>query len=294
MAWIILEGLDRTGKSTIAEIYKKQGFDVVHMSAPDKKYKKPGYSGPSYLDDILEVYMKYDNKDVVFDRSIYGELVWPHVYGRPVMLSDDDFEILQEFEERNQAEKNLLVDPETEAHWQRCVDNNEPLTRPQFTLANRLFTKLAHNFNFMPRQLSDFKPEIAADKGEDSTPLEKVADPQPIDARKDSSSASDSKTTSIGAGGTVAKKEADADGRTKEQTILEKANAINSILSKRIIKQKGTTYDLIESDIKDYLNRQLKVLFSGDTNIEEALSKDELTILKLYAQRILDKQKENT
>jgi len=288
LAWIILEGLDRTGKSTVADIYKKQGFDVIHMSAPDKKYKKPGYSGPSYLDDILEVYMKYDNKDVVFDRSIYGELVWPHVYGRAVMLSDDDFEILREFEDRNQAERNLLVDPETEAHWQRCVDNNEPLTRPQFTLANRLFTKLAHNFNFMPRQLSDFKPEIAADKGKDLAPLEKVEDPQPIDTRKDNTSPSDSSTTiAVEVGKTTTIKY----GKTKEQTILEKANAINSILSKRIIKQKGATYDLIESDIKDYLNCQLKVLFSG-TNIEEALSKDELTVLKLYAQRILDKQKE--
>jgi hypothetical protein len=49
---------------------------------------------------------------------------------------------------------------------------------------------------------------------------------------------------------------------------------------------------MIESDIKDYLNRQLKVLFNGGTNIEEALSKDEVIVLKLYAQRILDKQKE--
>ena len=28
MSWIILEGLDRTGKSTVAELYKEKGFEV--------------------------------------------------------------------------------------------------------------------------------------------------------------------------------------------------------------------------------------------------------------------------
>ena len=81
------------------------------------------------------------------------------------------------------------------------------------------------------------------------------------------------------------------DGKTKEQSILEKANAINTILSKRIIKQKGAAFDSIELNIKDYLNSQLKVLFSGGTNIKE-LTTDEVMVLKLYAKRILDKQKE--
>jgi len=94
LAWIILEGLDRTGKSTVAELYKKQGYEVVHMSAPNKKYKEDGYAGPLYIDEVLDMYMQYDGQDVIFDRSPYGEAVWPHVYGRPPMLDEDDFEVL--------------------------------------------------------------------------------------------------------------------------------------------------------------------------------------------------------
>lgn len=291
MSWVILEGLDRTGKSSVAEIYKKKGYEVVHMSAPDKKYKQPGYAGPSYLDDMLELYMKYDNRDVVFDRSIYGELIWPHVYGRDPHITEEDIDILQEFELRNQASHILMLDPNVEAHWKRCVENNEPLTRPQFTLASRLFDKLAHNHNFIPRQLSDFGTEITKSESDSAAVVEEGGEPQavterkdPIDVRSDKASVSDAS----------AKESKVKDNKTKEQTILEKANAINSILSKRIIKQKGNIFDLIESDIKKYLNEQLKVLFNGGTTIEESLTKDEIVVLKLYAKKILDKQKERT
>jgi polyphosphate kinase 2 (PPK2 family) len=117
--FIIIEGIDRSGKSTIAELYKKNGYKIIHMSAPNKKYKQPGYSGPSYLDEILDIYMEHDGQDVVFDRSAYGEFIWPHVYGRESTLSEDDMEILQEFEERNETLKILMTDPDTEAHWKR-------------------------------------------------------------------------------------------------------------------------------------------------------------------------------
>ena len=100
MSWIILEGIDRSGKSSVANLYKAKGFELIHMDAPDKKYIEKGYAGPSYVDDMMEMYLSYDNKDVIFDRSIYGECIWPHVYGRDPMLSEDDFEMLREFEDR--------------------------------------------------------------------------------------------------------------------------------------------------------------------------------------------------
>jgi hypothetical protein len=255
------------------------------MSAPDKKYKQAGYAGPSYLDDMLELYMQYDNKDVLFDRSIYGEFVWPHVYGREANLSEDDIEVLQEFENRNDAQRFLMLDPNVEAHWKRCVDNKEPLTRPQFTLASRLFDKLAHNYNFIPRQLSDFGSELTKSESDSSPAVEESREQQPVAERKDAASTSNNETVSP-------KQDPKEKGPSKEQAILEKANAINSVLSKRIIKQKGEIFDLIEADIKKYLNSQLKFLFNGGTNIDEALTKDELLVLKLYAKKILDKQKE--
>lgn len=285
MSFIVLEGLDRTGKSTIAELYKKKGYEIVHLSAPDKKYKQPGYAGPSYLDDMLELVMAYDGKNVVWDRSWYGELVWPHVYGRDPHLSEEDLDVLQEFEQRNDVQKILMIDPDAEEHWRRCAENNEPLTRPQFTLASKLFDKLAHNYNFIPRQLSDFGTELTKSKSEDSSSIEESAEPQPVVERKDPTD-----TCSEQAIVTVSPQEEDS--KTKEQAILEKANAINSVLSKRIIKQKGAVFDLIESDIKRYLNEQLKILFNSGTTLEEVFTRDEIIVLKLYVKKILEKQKE--
>ena len=84
MAWIVLEGLDRTGKTTAAKQFEKLGYEIVHFSAPKKDYLDPLYVGPTYFEDVVGILNSYANKDVVFDRSWYGELVWPSIYSRPV------------------------------------------------------------------------------------------------------------------------------------------------------------------------------------------------------------------
>jgi hypothetical protein len=82
MSFVIIEGLDRTAKSTLANMYVQKGYKLIHFSAPDKKYSESGYSGPSYLEDLIEMMVSLSGQDVVFDRSHYGELIWPYVYGR--------------------------------------------------------------------------------------------------------------------------------------------------------------------------------------------------------------------
>jgi len=37
MAWIVIEGIDRSFKSSAAKLYEAKGFKVIHFSAPDKK-----------------------------------------------------------------------------------------------------------------------------------------------------------------------------------------------------------------------------------------------------------------
>jgi polyphosphate kinase 2 (PPK2 family) len=118
MTWIILEGNEKVGKSTVANFYAQKGFQVVHFSAPPKKYSQLGYSGPSYLDDLLEKLMPLSGQDVLFDRSWWGELVWPQVFGRMPLLSEEDFDLLKEIEEQNLVERYLLVDKDHKAHWQ--------------------------------------------------------------------------------------------------------------------------------------------------------------------------------
>lgn len=265
MSWIILEGLDRTGKSSVANLYKAKGYDVIHMSAPNKKFTKEGYTGPSYLDEVLELYMDRDDKDTIFDRSPYGEFVWPHVYGRKPQLSEEDFEILQEYENKNSASRILMVDPDTHAHWQRCVESKEDLTHSQFQVALKLYQKLAHEQNFMPQELSDFNGSTE-NKGDDDTSF------------KQEDSDSERENKNIMELTPVEVDKVNKPLKSKEQLTLEKANAINKVLSSKIIKVKGPIYESLEKDIRTFLNGKLAEILGTESNI--VLTTDEITLLK--------------
>ena len=284
MSWIVCEGIDRSGKSTVAELYRQQGYEVVHMSAPDKKYQEDGYVGPSYVDDMLDMYMEYNDKDVVFDRSIYGEFVQSHVYGRKPLISDDDIEIFQEFEERNQTIRILMIDPDASAHWKRCVDNNEPLTSPQFRLATSLYTKLAHKYNFAPKQLSDYvnkldKPKTENDNTTSNTNTQ--APPPPIKLERKNVDATSASGTSIN-------KATNEKGSGLDR--LEKANAISAILSKRLIKQRGDTFDELEGEVTNFLKGRLEELLGSKKISAPVFADEEVQILKVFCQRLKEKE----
>lgn len=274
--WVFLEGIDRTGKSTVAEIYKKKGYEVVHMSAPDKKYKSPGYTGPSYVDDILEMYMKYDSKNVIFDRTIYGEAVWPYVYGREPMLSEEDVEMLQEFEDRNDTDRILMVDSDAAGHWARCVANKEPLNQNQFRIASQLYSKMAHKYRFQPRELKDFvnvQAEVA--KSASSDPKQE----KPVTVGQNQATSSVNVPTAV----------VQAIPEEDELTKLEKANAIRDVLAKRILKSKGGAFDKLEADIQAFLKNQLANIFS-EKPLKVSLSEDEIQVLKVFCQRLKEKE----
>jgi hypothetical protein len=138
-------------------MYRKQGYDVVHFSAPDKKYSAPGYTGPSYLEDIVSLLVSLSGKKIVYDRSWMGEsAVWPFVYGRNALLTSEDIEYIREIEDQNQPTRILLHDPDTRAHWQRCVDNKEPLDPIQFKTASSLFYTMAEQYGFALKTKHDF------------------------------------------------------------------------------------------------------------------------------------------
>ena len=290
--FLILEGLDRTGKSTVANLYKSKGYEIVHLSAPDKKYLQPGYAGPSYLDDMLELIMSYDGKDVVFDRSWYGELIWPHVYGRKPMLTEDDIEILQEFESRNSAERILMTDMDTQGHWKRCVDNKEPLNINQFKIATSLFSKLAHKFNFVPRELKDYQDAI---KKEDikqvSTPSQQE-NTQQVGQNKDVNSSSLTKS-SVPSLADEAKVVAKQESEAELLRSIERANTIRDLLSKRVLKQKGGAFDDIEEEIRSFLQQKLKGIFhkSEDT---QSFSSKEVQLLKVLCKKLEEKDASQT
>lgn len=264
MSWILLEGLDRSGKSTVAEYYRRQGHEVVHMSAPNKRYHKPGYSGPSYLEEIVEMYSVYAGKDVVFDRTPYGELIWPEVFNRLPLLNEEDYEYLAQLEYNQGAVKYMMFDEDTEAHWKRCMDNKEPINRIQFVQATRLYDKLELERDFEKKQLGDF-----AALAKESEQLKKASKKTPTDEK------ASPETFKFGLTGSKTMSMEDR---------LDKANAIKTLLSTKIVKKKDSVYEELEQDIRAFLQTELAALFT--TKSEQAFTDDEVKILKIYAQRI--------
>jgi hypothetical protein len=278
MALIILEGLDRTGKSSVAQMFENKGFEIIHMSAPDKAMSQPGYVGPSYLDQMVELLTSISGRDVVLDRSHYGELIWPQVYGRKPLLSDEDMEILQEIEATMDTSRILMHDTNSEAHWQRCVDNKEPLTKVQFVKARSLYSSMADKYGFERKTLKDF-PDAVQPLPVNATSA--LADnPQRADAKTDNSV---DKTQGDSA--------SQALNKTKEQLKLERANIINEVLSKRIIKGKGPSYDEVERSVRHFLNTELgKIL--GTASQAPGFSNEEVDLLKFFCKRLKDKESE--
>lgn len=286
MAWILLEGLDRSGKSTVAEYYHKQGYEVVHMSSPHKRYREPGYEGPSYLEEMVEMYGLYKGQDVVFDRTVYGELVWPEVFLRMPLLNDEDYEYLAQLEYHENVERYLLWDEDQEAHWKRCAENKEPINRVQFVQAGRLYDKLTAERGFELKQLDDFS-NLAKE-------VEKLETKTKIKSRtlaknKQNSSKHGGDSNNAGSNPPSRSTNPRDAGQSAPDIVqrLHRANAIRTILESKIIKKKDSVYADIEEDIRGFLEDQLSELF--ETKSETSFSEDEMTVLKNMAQRILDK-----
>lgn len=277
MAFVILEGVDRSAKSTVAKLYESQGYKSIHFSAPDKKYSQPGYTGPSYLDDLVEMLVGLSGRDVVFDRSWYGESsIWPFIYGRKPLLTDDDIDILRDIEDQNSTTRILMVDTDVEAHWQRCVDNKEPLSLSQFKSAYQLYAVMADRYGFSIKTKHDFiaqEPEV------------KDMSPEPkLESKDFIAPASASEITNVVKMDTPTK-------LTPEQQKLQQANAINDILSSRIVKKKGSEYDSIEIRVREFLNQELaKLLGTDKPQISLPFSSEEITLLKALANRVKDKR----
>lgn len=271
MALIILEGLDRTGKSTVASYYQAQGYELIHMSAPPK-----GITYDEYMQNITDLISSAAAKDVIFDRSHYGELVWPEVYGRKPILTAEDFDYFTELENSVDTYRIFMHDKNLEAHWKRCVDNKEPLTKAQFNRARSLFSQMAHKYNFESVTLDEFYKKFPEAKT-----MEVISPP------------SDHVHDSNGATATGSSTETDStpspshSGKTKEQTKLERANAINDILSKRILKAKGQIYDELENELRFFLNSKLGTLLGEENNLQ--LTSEEVKFYKAMFKKAMNK-----
>lgn len=272
MALIILEGLDRTGKSSVADFYKQSGFEIIHMSAPAK-----GTTSDQYLGEMSDLLTSLAGRDVVLDRSHYGELIWPTIYGRKALLSEEEIDELRYIEESLDVERILMHDINVEAHWQRCVDNKEPLTKLQFVKARNLYYGMAEKYGFSKRTLNDF-PGAAQMADDKAIIVESVT------------GSTDSKVSSTESSALPIEPVINAVRKTSQQIKLEKANAINDVLDKRIIKGKGALYDELETSVRTFLNSELEKLFGNNKPTSDGFSKDEVQLLKFFCERLKTKK----
>ena len=265
MALIILEGLDRTGKSSVAQWYQDKGYEVIHMSAPAK-----GISPDEYIGEMVDLLSSLGGKDFVLDRSHYGELIWPQIYGRKPLLDEDAFEILREIEASLDVTRILMHDPNNEAHWQRCVDNKEPLTKLQFVKAKSAYSAMADKYGFERKTLKDFPDAV-----------------QPLPNSNTKHDRVQSDRSEVPAAAQAAEKAADS--KTREQQKLERANAINEVLSKRILKGKEPIHDELERSIRHFLNTELGKIFGNNAPVA-GFSNEEVEMLKFFVQRLKEKE----
>lgn len=288
MTFLCLEGLDKTGKSTIAEIYKKQGFKIIHFSAPDKKYSKKGYVGPSYLEDILEILISLSGQDVLFDRSWYGEQVWPYIYGRTPLLDIEDIETIREIEEQNNTERILMYDTDLSAHWQRCLAHSEPLDRGQFMMAHKLFNEMAERWQFTKRTLSDYVISSVSNDGSSTETKEVEGEKQQAITAGASDIVQINENIEQSSHDTRGQETLGLRNITPEQRRLRMANAIDSVLAARIIKKRGDEFEEIENKIRGFLSGELAKTLGSPP--EPDFSDTEKTMLKLFVKRLIEKE----
>lgn len=281
MALVLLEGLDRTGKSTVATYFESLGFEKIHMSAPKK-----GTSPDQYLQEMIELLQSAATRDLVLDRTHYGELVWPQIYGRKALLDEEMIDVLREIEDAVGVQRIWMTDDDIKAHWQRCVDNNEPLDKAQFTRARGLYSTMAAKYGFEKVTLQAFlkqypDAQIIADqlKAEDlstKTMQVTVSGDQTVVSEVDMKN----DTTYV--------KYPPTAGKTPQQHKLEVANAINEILSKRILKTKGAIYDDLENELRQFLNSKLGKLLGGSDSTELSLTQEEIKFYKTMYKRAMN------
>jgi hypothetical protein len=281
MALVLLEGLDRTGKSTVAAYFESIGFELIHMSAPPK-----GTTADQYMQQMVDLISSASVKDIVLDRTHYGELIWPHIYGRKPLLTDEDIDSLREIEDACGVQRILMHDPDAEAHWKRCVENKEPLNKAQFARARSLYSQMGHKYGFesvtLPQFLKEYPDAQAIADGLKANDLEQKT--FQVTSSGDQTTVTEVDTTKQ-VSSTSAKYPT---GKTPEQQKLDVANAINDILSKRILKGKGNVYDGLENEIRNFLNSKLGKLLGGSPN-ELALTPEEIKFYKAMYKRAIEK-----
>jgi hypothetical protein len=136
---IMLEGLDRTGKTTLGNaIAQRLGSPVIHKGQPKSDW---------YMEYVAPLAGYGPGLDLVLDRWHWGEMVWPEVFDRPGLMTMLDFRYADRVMSRLGGVA-ILGTGDIDALWEDALDSNEPITtlpdgRAKFVDAARRFHAVA-------------------------------------------------------------------------------------------------------------------------------------------------------
>lgn len=144
----LFEGMDKVGKTTAAEtVRKKIKGEIVHMGVPSK-----WHTPETYFAECLHKLALTAKKNVVFDRTFFGELIWPSIYGRSAMLSEDKVATLLQAAHHMHPDGVHLIymhDPDKEAHIARMEAFGEPVYKYDEASSIHREVLAKNNFQFI-------------------------------------------------------------------------------------------------------------------------------------------------
>jgi hypothetical protein len=152
---IVIEGPDRTGKTTLANrLAEAIGGEVLHKGAPTR-------TSIEEYETELDGYDPRGKRHLVLDRWHVGESVWPRFFGRK---SDYDLATQRHVEMFMESRGAVIVYANRDPVKLRreLVEFNEPLKPENLDLVNRLYTE-ARVFAGRPVHWWDYEHSTAED-----------------------------------------------------------------------------------------------------------------------------------
>ena len=126
---IILEGLDASGKSTLAEkLNSIYGFPIVKKK-----------TGPIKNFTDFEV-------DTIYDRHFVSEWVFKRVYNRPAKISDDGFRLLKASAIMNDSLIVIFVCSKMRIIYDRLLERGEVNYLEEMDSQQKYFMECANTF----------------------------------------------------------------------------------------------------------------------------------------------------
>ena len=124
---IIIEGVDRIGKTTLAKkIAKRYKLDYVHVGINDPK-------------DYDFYYQTLRKRNVIFDRHFIGEMIYPSVFNRKKQLTIEEFKKLMQFSFEEEIKVIILYSDDHELLNKRMRRERYKQVRMQYQLINKAF-----------------------------------------------------------------------------------------------------------------------------------------------------------